>query len=227
MRATWLVLCLLLVACATVGPAPNQTKAVSEGTKVAVLLRFDGEDHSGRPLKPLVSDAMHTPFGFVMGDNDSGGVPTYETLRAGKVLVQVRYASWVLSSESENEGWLTLFLQPGYYYLGLGIKYCGWCGTSDLGLEFVPGSPVWRLEVPSGTPVIYAGTFHLSGETTWDIGGRYFSGLDQQATQIRDESHLAAQVARRDLPSLPAPVTRLIKRHSGPYLLGIPPAAPL
>ncbi len=211
--------CLWLAACTTVGkhPAsPDEINAVRDGNEVAVLIRFVGEDQNGKPLRPLASDAMHIPFGLLVGDFDSGGVPTYETFPIGTwatVLAHPRYQSWVLSKVSQDEGWLTLFLRPGYYYLGLEVGY------------YSPAMPQWSLEVAPGAPVIYAGTFHLAGETTWDIGGRFMSGLNQDATQIQDESSLAKTVAQRDLPSLVPPVTRLVKRHSGPYILGVPPLA--
>ena len=214
----WPLLCLVLVACATHGEVaamPQELSAVAARGTAAVLIRFDGVDENGGPLRPFVGKLAPSYLAFSIGDSDSGGVPL-KGVRPGYFsgMGVSQYHARFLSKESRDEGWIALFLPPGYYYLALTEIY-------------YVGVPQWRLEVPSGIPAIYAGTFYLSGETSPDFwwGGRYVSALNQDATQIRDESDLAVKVARRDLSSLPPPVTRLVKRHSGPYLIGIPPAA--
>ena len=62
----------------------------------------------------------------------------------------------------------------------------------------------------------------LSGTTKEE---RRIVDFNQAATIVADEAETAVQTARRDLPSLPPPVTRLAVLHTGPILLDVPPPA--
>ena len=48
------------------------------------------------------------------------------------------------------------------------------------------------------------------------------ASLTQAASEVSVDRETATAVARREFPSLPAPVTRLAVPHTGPFLLGVP-----
>ena len=181
-------------------------------------------NQDGEPLKPF--DGVVPNLILSIGDFETGGAPTKEIVPGyPKPLIGVRYLGRFYSEQFRNEGWLALILPPGYYYLCLGAVYSRWALRVDRGRMCLPGSPEWSIEVPAGVPTIYAGTFNFTVRTTWDIGGPNWATINQLTTHISEETDLAKDVSRRDLASLPPPVTRLATRLAGPHLLGVPTAA--
>ena len=84
-------------------------------------------------------------------------------------------------------------------------------------------APLWRIEVPTGTPVIYAGTFRA---LPCDIAGSRENAQHQFAenpstVRVENEGEAAAVVISRDAPTLPPPVTRLAVLQTGPLLRGV------
>jgi hypothetical protein len=127
----------------------------------------------------------------------------------------------ILSAEERHQGWLTLTLPAGYYYFAFGADIFFRTKTvfgNDARADYMKAAPRWRIAVPPGAPVVYAGTFHLIEPD--------FGTLDQAATKIEDETAMAIESSHRDLPSLPPPVTRLAVLHTGPILLDMPPRVP-
>jgi hypothetical protein len=185
----------------------EESAAIKSGDSAIVLLRLTIEDQNRDQWNPL--DDLRDGFVYrriAVGDFDSGG-----KLQSHDIQIS--------SAEARNEGWLTLRLSPGYYYIGRAI-------FAGAGYNDPEPAPRWRIEVPPGTPVIYAGTFHFWGRSGYVLfEGRRIVETNYAATKIDDETELAVQTARRDLPSLPPPVTRLAVLHSGPILLGVPPPA--
>jgi hypothetical protein len=202
-----MVMAFLVEACNPLKPlplSPVESSAISGGGSALVLLRLVGEDQEGARLD-LFPQQNAGEFEFGIGGFDSGGEPTERPRRAR-----------ALSTAARDEGWITFILPPGYYHFAYGKMNST---LADLG-----SYPHWRIEVPPRAAVVYAGTFHLSGTT----GPRFLQGrgifdFDQAATRVEDERELAAQIARRDLPTLPPPVTRLAVL--GPLLLDMPPPA--
>jgi hypothetical protein len=198
--------------------SPDELSGVRDGKVAAVLFHFVGTNPDGQPVKVFSEQYAIQYLLLSLGDFATGGEPTTslrpmpwtpETnpdLPRGlyKSMLNVRYTVRLLSKESLDQGWCVMFLPPGYYYLGL---------------NFFPGDPEFRIEVPAGMAVVYAGTIHFAVTKSWP------GPIDKQATRIEDESPLAKDVAARDLPLLPPPVTRLAVRNTGPRLLGVPPAA--
>lgn len=82
-----------------------------------------------------------------------------------------------------------------------------------------PRKPNFRIEVPPGKPLIYAGTFHVDCPSPVAV---FNADVESATAVVEDQSEAAAAVARREFPSLPPPVTRLAVQHSGPILLGVP-----
>lgn len=208
-----------LAACAAgqQAAAPDELAGVRDGKTTAVLLRFVLTNQDGKAVKPFEGAIPNLLLSI--GDFETGGEPTKEVIPGFELKPRsVRpYPGRLLSKASAADGWMTLFLPPGYYYLGLGDPYVSW--VPDKTKMFIPGSPEWRIAVPPGVPVLYAGTFHVSVRTS--LGSVY----NQLATWVDDQSSLAADVARGDLASLAPPVTRVAARQAGPRLLGVPTVA--
>ena len=232
-----LFLSSMLVGCPTLEHAvsPDEVSGVRDGKVAAVLVRFVGTSQDGQPVKVFSGNVYDHRLVLSLGDFATGGEPTSVVVPSPwtpetypdypkelvKTLNSVRYSCRLFSNESRDQGWCAIFLPPGYYYLGLGDNGAGG-QMPKLRQEFFPGDPEWRVEVPKGTAVLYAGTFYFSVTKNWPGAKR---AIDQQATRIDDESPLAKDFAARDLASLPPPVTRLAVRHTGPRLLGVPTAA--
>lgn len=202
---------LALGACAVVAPFDDEVLApVLRGEKVAVLLRFVVIDQKGRSIQPFSHAMGEDSLGLALGDFETGGAPHNRVLGA-------RFAS----DAAREEGALVLMLPPGYHYLAIQ----GARRTDAFSYEARFGRvPRWRLAVPRGPSVIYAGTFNLRARSIALLFGDMVIGtVDQEATVVEDNAIWAAMAAARDLPRLPAPVTRLAERHVGPVLLGTPP----
>lgn len=211
-----MVLFLVLVGCEHehqfIRPlSPDESARIKAGDSAIVLLRFAVQDEKGTRLDPFArfEGTTHSEdfYGLPVGDFDSGGKPKRREVR-------------ILSVEARNQGWLMLNLPPGYYYLVI--------ARAIFGPNYAESAPRWRIKVPRGAPVIYAGTFHLSATTAHELFDWHrisIAEIDDAATTVEDETEPAVQTARRDLPGLPPPVTRLAVLHTGPILLGVPPPA--
>ena len=214
LKLATMVLLLLVAGCSpkVVNPwSPDELSAVNHGDRAIVLLRFTVQDQKGNrrdPFLDLEHDWEHEfLLSLYVGDFDSGGQLKPQAFR-------------ILSTEGRNQGWLTLRLPAGYYYLALGADIFFRTQTvfgNDARAEYMKAAPRWRIAVPPGARVVDAGPFQLVEP---DIGT-----VDQAATKIEDETAMAIETARRDLPSLPPPVTRLAVRHTGPFQLDFPPPA--
>lgn len=202
---------LALGACAVVAPFDDPMLApVRRGEKAAVLLRFVVIDEEGNIIPPFAHAVGDDSLGLSMGDFDSGGVPT-------RRIVAARFAS----ATSQAEGALILLLPPGYHYLAVQGARRGDAFTYEARFA---RTPRWRIAVPPGVPVVYTGTFRLRAKAIHLLFGDIVIGeVDQEATVVADEAVWARATAARDLPTLPAPLTRLAVRHAGPVLLGRPP----
>jgi hypothetical protein len=210
LRCVSMLLCMLLVACGThdeLPATPDELSSVRNGVTVAVVMRLDGEVEGGKPLAPFQKLGR---LGLQVGDEETGGTPSKNSFPGylGNRIIADPPARF-LSREARDEGWFVLFLRPGFYYVN--VRSNTWYLR-----------PQWRLEVPPKIAVIYVGTFYLYADATC-------TGLDDckaKDLKLIDQTDQAAVFARRDLGSLPAPVTRLMMRHSGPYRFGIPAAKP-
>ena len=206
---------IVLMGCTGRAVSPGDLAAINRRSNALVLLRIVGESDSGEP--PAIMGTSMGGEGVVIGigDFDSGGAPKECHWFAPFAL---GYYCKSLSEEARARGWIALTLSPGYYYLA--IKPPHKAGTPEPYPPF-SGLPRWRIEVPAETPVVYAGTFHLHTVPNPTLFGGHFY-IRQEATRIEDEQDEVLTVARRDLPSLPAPVTRLSELQTGPLLFGVP-----
>ena len=207
-----LAIALFVAGCAVVmPPSTAELNQVGRGETAVVLIRFVGEDSEGRPFETFGGALSDDNIGLAIGNFETGGLPTQR-------LDWVRF----LSEESRRKGWIYLVLAPGTHYLAVqasrqtdGFIYAAQFKTA----------PRWRVEVPSGAAVVYAGTLDLRG-TTMELlfGGRHMVAIDGDNSAVRDESALAGAIAAANLGGLGPPQTSLMTRHTGPLILTTPPA---
>jgi hypothetical protein len=203
-------------ACQNAGVAPatpEELKIIQDGRKVAVLFRFFEQGREHTPAGP----AWVKRISLSIGDYESFGVPTELMTENIMYKYGAKYRARYLSADALANGWVILFLAPGYYYVAV--------HTIETDGGEPCGGPLWRLEIPSGAPVVYVGSFSLSGVESGGLGMRWLRLLYPDATHIEDQSNIAVEVSRHEFPSLPPPVTRLAVSHSGTFLLGIPDSA--
>lgn len=202
---------LLLAACIGTGPPdPATLEAVRRGETAMVMLRFTATDQDGRVAEPFAhSGAVDDNLRLAFGGFATGGVPE-------EVHPLVRFPT----EQARAEGIAYVPLRPGYHYLAIqGARRTD--VFSDARRR--RAAPLWRIEVPTGVMVVYAGTFRLSVATEGLLfGGDVITAIDHAATRVEDEGERAAVAVVRDLPGLGAPLTRLAVRHAGPILLGTP-----
>jgi hypothetical protein len=216
------MLSLLLGHCASEAPVSrDELAAIHDGRSAVILLRLVGKNQRGEPLKPL-PEVQQIDRRFENADLELGGVPLH--FKSGPLSYRI------LSEEGQMEGWVAFIRPPGYYYLAFRTPGAPRQPPPDERGE--PPFLRWRVEVRPGTAVVYAGTLRLSGSTFVPLSGwcrdrgckndDLFVWIDQTTAEVENESDAAAQMARRDLPTLPPPLTRLAVRQDGPLLLGIP-----
>ncbi len=200
----------LLAGCAMVGAFDARTlESVRSGEKAFVMLRFVFIDQDGRSIPPFGTHMIDDSLGLAVGDFDTGGL-------ASRPVLVARFPT----EEARQEGIAYITLEPGYHYLAIqgarrtaAISYAG----------AFPSLPRWRIEVPPGLPLIYAGSIQMRGiSERMMFGETLITRVDQEATVVRDETPWAREAAARDMPDLGAPVTRLAVLHAGPILLGTP-----
>ena len=200
--ASALVFGLVLAACAERSLSPDE---IGRGKTSVVLMRIVAEAARGDPPEIWGTTMGYGGLRLGLGDFESGGAPKAQSYR-------------FLSQEARAEGWISFTLAPGYYYLAIQRPFYG---ISAEPIPLFAGLPLWRIEVPAETPVVYVGTLHLSSVPKISLFGGQFN-IDYAATRVDDEHEAALRAAHRDLPSLPPPTTRLAQRQSGPLLFGVP-----
>jgi hypothetical protein len=210
---TWILLLSCLLAGCSGAPSADDLAAIRGGNAAMVLIRLVcGDPHrEGNQLLNSRGDLLNINSGFGFRDFEEGG-----RLRH---LSSVDNPVRALSDSAWAEGWVAIIRSPGYHYLTFSITNT-FIVQADTHQE-----PLYRIEVPARTPVIYAGTFHDTscGGTSSGTKNLINFGRRPQALLIEDEREAAAAVVRRDVSVLPSPVTRLAVLQTGPILLGVPP----
>ena len=208
---------------------PDQLASVQNGTTAVALARVDCARSVERGTM-LVPDSWRVPpqlpsaetIEIELGDSDSGGAPRWSDSRKD---------FHILSKDAAAQGWFVLIEPPGYYYLhfvglwmGAGANLNGWATGKEPTYvspvsDPLAGRPTLRIELPPKVSLLYVGTFHVDCPT-YEFGRRV--PVRSTRAAVEDETAAAMGVARRELPSLPPPVTRLAVQQSGPILLGVP-----
>ncbi|MCC7425324.1 MAG: hypothetical protein IT557_00320 [Alphaproteobacteria bacterium] len=199
----------ILAGCAMVAPFDDAALArVRRGEETAVMLRFVLTDQNGAKVDLFAHSLGEDNFNIALGDFDSGGAPERRQL--------TRFPT----EAAREDGLVYLFLRPGYHYLAIQ----GARRTDAFSYEArFRAAPRWRIEVPAGVPVLYAGSFMLRGQSEKLIfGDVVVTAIDQGAATVAEEGAFARTAAARDLPGLPPPLFRPAVAHKGPVLLGTP-----
>lgn len=201
----------MLAGCVVIGPLEESALAsIRRGETAAVMLRFVVTNEAGDDVRPFAAGMSDDSLGLALGDFDSGGL-----LEAG------RWPARIPGEAAQADGLVVFLLAPGYYYLA--IQGARRTDALTYGARYRT-VPRWRLAVPARVPLLYAGTFMLHARSERLLfGDIVITAVDQAAAVVTDETGWAQRAAVRDLPGLPAPVTRLAVRHEGPVLLGTPP----
>ncbi|WP_144184755.1 hypothetical protein [Elioraea rosea] len=201
----------MLAGCMVVGPLDESMLAsIRRGETAAVMLRFVVTNEAGEQVAPFSAGLSDDSLGLALGDFDSGGLPE-----------PGRWPARSPGEAAQGEGLIVFLLAPGYYYLA--IQGARRTDAFTYGARYRT-VPRWRLAVPAGVPLLYAGTFLLKARSERLLfGDVVITAVDQEATAVVDETGWAQRAAARDLGGLPAPLTRLAVRHEGPVLLGTPP----
>jgi len=204
-RRALLLLALPAPGCALEALPAGDAARVRAGTHTLLLLRAQAIDQFG-DHHPVTGDS--DPLPLALGTFDTGGVPQPWLFRP-------------LSPAAGAQGWLTTVLEPGRYYLA--INSAQYNPGTGIG-RAKTAMPRWRIAIPRGVAVVYAGTLNVGEVSGHGLFGRYRQGFDPGRTNVSDETEAAAAVLARDLPGLPPPRTLLMRPHEGPLLLGPPRA---
>ena len=200
--------CLVLMGFATgcaVGGLPGKEEyaAIRAGKRAFVLLRVTAELKDGTEVAAFPSP--------LTGDSVSLGLGGFET---GGEVRRASLPSSFLSTETHRQGWIYFILDPGIYYLavqgGLTTDPATWVGPQR-----------WRIDIPVGSRVAYAGTLHLKCWSKWYISGAKSCNV-VEGIVVRNEQALAMTISAKYLADLGPPQTLLIQRHSGPIIIRTP-----
>lgn len=181
---------------------PYRHPGVQEKQAAIVLIRgrasLDGGNPSGKieRLPPLFA------------------LPHGKPKNAGKIDQQ----NWWPSSETAEEGWRYLVLPPGMYRLVV-LPPGHYSGQSSH-IEFYSHPwrdgegfaqpPSFRLNVPPGVQILYAGSLRLKCEGNWRGKGAPGCSADLQP---EDETEKAREIAKAHLAEFGPPVTSLMRRY--------------
>lgn len=110
-----------------------------------------------------------------------------------------------LSDETRRQGWIYFLLEPGIHYLSvrppMNLDQC----------QLIKYSSRWRIDIPTDTRLVYAGTLHFKGVHVKGMFGRSVSF--RYWAPVRDEENLAQEVAAKHHSGLGSPLTVLMRRH--------------
>ncbi len=204
---------LLLFAAAILGgctstPAPpgkSELSAIDTGEMTLLLLR----------VAASIKGEAHEPFSAALADDNIGiGLGTFETGGQAKPSGPWRF----FSEDSRAQGWTYLSVPPGILYFAFLpprrthiIDY----------IAMFESAPLWRIDVPEKSKLVYVGTLAVDGESDFYLfGGKSLNHFKRM--EIRDEREAAQALADRHVPGLGPIKTALMQRHDGPIILTTP-----
>jgi hypothetical protein len=125
-----------------------------------------------------------------------------------------------LSEQARMEGWIYVLLEPGLHYLA--VLPPRRTDVSSYALMF-EDAPLWRLDVPAETKLVYAGTLHLPCvEQKLLFGARTISSIVTDESTVRNDEETACKIAAEFFQEFGVPKTVLMQRHRGPIILRTP-----
>jgi len=241
---------LLLAGCIGIQslqpPTPAQMARVNDGSHALLLARLDCAGQDPEPASGMSLYTSQLPgvprLEFILGDASSGGRPKWADSRTD---------FRILSDAARADGWIALIKPPGQYTLffttlvhGAVWNRAGWypgkepwlsmgdiydpVGDAEATRRGQPAShiadrrhkPTLRIAVPTGVPVLYAGSIHVNCPSNRVAAQSLVRSV---AATVEDQTPSARAVAERELPDLPAPVTRLAVPQTGPFPIDASP----
>lgn len=174
------------------GPTELEPAPAVTGETATVLLR----------IRCTIGDQPCEPFPARRLPLVGLGLGTFDTVGEPKI---TRYDSF--SKESWREGWVYYSLSPGVYYLAI--------QGPDSNLLYgrqIRDAPRWRLDIPEGARMVYAGTVQLAGRV--EYSNILPTGSDEWT--VSDEHELADRLLAENLPDAGTSETILMQRwHPG------------
>lgn len=199
-----LVICGSLVGCAGVSvrqPTTEENEAISKREKSIVLMRFN-VSVDGRQIPGQLGAEARDAFRLFAANIETGE----QTRPMNRPLTP--------SPEAREKGWAYFLLAPGTYYLlvAQSSRHPGIGARGLLSGIRSEGQNGFRVEVPAGRSLVYAGSFHLSCRAMWKSGDQP-SGNCWSKVDVRNETESAASLARE----LFRPYRPLVTRLAVPY----------
>jgi hypothetical protein len=208
-----LLMCAAVAATAMCGcavyrmPSEKQLAAVKEGRKAIVLVRVTC-DVNGTPYEAF--SRFDLP-----DDNIALGIGSFET--GGEVEQKIIP---FLSEQTKKDGWTYFVLEPGIHYLAaLPPRRTN---VKNYAAQF-HDAQLFRLDIPDGTPLVYAGTLHLSSEEQKSLFEQSLVGkFIADKITVANDAASARTVAAGFFCEFGDPQTLLMQPHTGPILLRSP-----
>ena len=182
-------------------PERSELSAIDAGKMTLLLLRvivsIEGEEH---PAFFLGSVTVHNIY-VGLGTFETGGQPR-------------GVASRFFSEDSLAQGWTYLYVPPGSQYLAFHAV-----GGGAAQFERMQR---WRVDVPDGSKLVYAGTMAVDGAgiSRWLPQAPLLRNFSRM--EVRDERGEAQALADRYVPGLGPIQTALMQSHDGPIILRTP-----
>lgn len=189
-------------------PTTTEMTAVSVGEKAIVLLRVESTIENQQPYEPFASSHPDGNISFGLGSFETGGEPKRTEIQR------------FLSPESRRSGWTYFVLPHGTYYLAVYPPRHTNIFTYWRSLE---SAPRWRIDIPTGAKLIYAGTLQLTGESVWQLSGRRsIRSIRSCAMTVADDRQIAFKLLTEHFPELGLGQAVLMRQQKGPIILHSP-----
>jgi len=206
--------------CMPIALTAKDHAAINAGDKGLVLVRVlctvDGKPFEQcifRRNDPLLSDKLF--IRFALGSFDTFGAPGYVKMQA-------------LSDASFDEGWASLVLPPGIYYLyirGPDASECSHSIATDSYSWCYRDAPCWRIDIPEHAKLVYAGSLTLAGKVdgTLIFGDKIIVPVKDQEVPLSDEREFAAGLLAQHFPGTEVHTILMRRWHPGdPFIFRSP-----
>jgi hypothetical protein len=205
--APYIILVILLSSCTiTRLPSAKDFELINSGKRSVVLLRLTCEAE-GEPYEVFKHAVSDDNIGLALGDFKTGGEPH-------------RIIPTYLSSQTRKDGWTYFVLEPGFHYLAVQPRRQSDVWSYENSFKSVP---LWRLDIPSQTKIVYAGTLHIPGiRQKMLFGGISIKSFITDSIVVRNDEEAARKIAGDFFPELQPFKTRLMVKHEGPIILRTP-----
>ncbi len=187
-------------------PSSSDYEKIRSGERAMVFVRITGD----------INDVPYEIFGSSLADENIGlALGGFETGGEVRQILPV-----FLSAQTQKEGWIYVLLEPGLHYLA--VLPPRRTNVKSYALMF-EDAPLWRLDIPAETKLVYAGTLHLPCvEQKLLFGAKTISSIVVDKSTIRNDEQAARRIAAEFFPEFGTPKTMLMQRHKGPIILRTP-----